>query len=128
MYSAQYYSENRSEMNAAASKKTGMVKVDIGRIKELCSQSKIKWSGHASERIQQRGITREDVINCIMNGEIIEEYPDDWLNPSCLIFGCSVNHKIIHVVVGLDDYIHIITAYFPSIEKFENDLKTRRGR
>jgi len=51
-------------------------KVDIKKIKELCSQSKIKWSGHASERIQQRGISREDVINCIMGGEIIEEYPE----------------------------------------------------
>ncbi|MFG6377538.1 MAG: DUF4258 domain-containing protein [Lachnospiraceae bacterium] len=102
--------------------------MDIEKIKELCSQSKIKWSGHAAERIQQRGISREDVINCIMGGEIIEEYPEYWLNPACLIFGYSVNNKIIHVVIGLDNYIHIVTAYFPNEEKFEPDMKTRKER
>ena len=98
----------------------------IEEIQKLCSQSKIKWSGHAAERIQQRGISREDVINCIMDGEIIEDYPDYWLNPACLIFGYSVNNKILHVVVGIDDYIHIVTAYFPDKTKFEADMKTRK--
>ncbi len=100
----------------------------IEEIQKLCSQSKIKWSGHAAERIQQRGISREDVINCIMDGEIIEDYPDYWLNPACLIFGYSVNNKILHVVVGIDDYIHIVTAYFPDKTKFEADMKTRKER
>ncbi len=102
--------------------------MQIEEIQRLCSQSKIKWSGHASERIQQRGISREDVINCIMHGEIIEDYPDYWLNPASLIFGYSVNGKIIHVVVGIDNYIHIVTAYYPDKTKFESDMKTRKGR
>lgn len=63
-----------------------------------------------------------------MDGEIIEEYPNYWLNPACLIFGYSTDNKIIHVVVGVDNYIHIITAYFPDTGKFESDLKTRKGR
>lgn len=100
--------------------------IEMNTIKELCNQSKIKWSGHASARIQQRGISREDVIHCILNGEIIEQYPDFWMNPACLIFGFSVNDKIMHVVVGMDEYLHIVTAYFPSAEKFEADMKTRK--
>jgi len=100
--------------------------VRIEDIQYLCRQSKIKWSGHASARIQQRGISREDVINCIATGEIIEEYPDHWLNPSCLIFGYTVNHRILHVVAGLDDFIHIVTAYFPDSSKFKPDMKTRK--
>ncbi|WP_205764240.1 DUF4258 domain-containing protein [Anaerovibrio slackiae] len=40
-----------------------------------------------ANRIQQLGILRIDVINCIMNGEIIEDYPTDYPHPSCLIFG-----------------------------------------
>ena len=102
--------------------------IDIEKIKELCRQSKIKWSGHASARIQQRGLTREDIIRYIMIGEIIEQYPDYWLNPACLVFGYSLNNKIIHVVIGLDDNIHIITAYFPSEDKFESDMKTRKEK
>lgn len=61
-----------------------------------------------------------------MGGEIIEQYPEYWLNPACLIFGYSINNKITHIVVGLDTYVHIVTAYFPTAEKFESDMKTRR--
>lgn len=61
-----------------------------------------------------------------MGGEIIEQYPEYWLNPACLIFGYSINNKIMHIVVGLDTYVHIVTAYFPTAEKFESDMKTRR--
>ena len=61
-----------------------------------------------------------------MSGEIIEQYPDFWLNPACLVFGYMVDNQILHVVVGIDDYVHIVTAYYPSKEKFESDMKTRR--
>ena len=64
---------------------------------------------------------------CVLEGEIIEDYPDDYPHPSCLIFGYTINDKIIHVVAGSDGkYIYIITASFPNTIKFEQDLKTRR--
>lgn len=97
-------------------------------IKLLSKQRKIKWSAHCLERMQERDISREDVKNCIENGEIIENYPEDFPHPSCLIFGYTVNNKVIHVVAGSDsEYIYIITAYFPNTIKFEDDLKTRKG-
>ena len=46
--------------------------------------------------------------------------------PAALVFGCKINGQIIHVVVGMDDFVHIVTAYYPNLEKFEADLKTRR--
>ena len=100
--------------------------MNLEAFKDLCRQGKIKWSGHAAARILQRGIRREDVINCIMCGEIIEEYPDFWIGPACLVFGYTVNNRIIHVVAGINDYVHIVTAYFPDLGKFESDMKTRR--
>ena len=103
--------------------------VYIQGIRNLIEQSKIKWSTHCLERMQERDISRSDVINCLLKGEIIEDYPDDFPHPSCLIFGYTVNNNVIDVVVGNDwEYIYIITAYFPSNTKFEDDLKTRRGR
>ena len=75
----------------------------------------------------ERDIQRDDVKNCIQNGEIIEDYPDDFPNPSCLIFGMTLANKILHVVAGSDGtYLYIITAYYPSADKFEPDMKTRR--
>ena len=80
-------------------------------------------------RLAERGITVKDVINCIANGEIIEQYENDKPFPSCLVLGMALNDKYIHVVVSSDgEFIHLITAYYPSIKNFENDLKTRKGR
>lgn len=100
----------------------------IKDIQYCCVQNKIKWSSHAATRIHQRGLTREDIIHCLIHGEIREEYPDYWLGPACLIFGHTINNHIIHVVVGLDEYLHIITAYYPNNTKFKPDMKTRKER
>ena len=103
--------------------------MDIIRLKELCKQSAIKWSAHCLERLQERDISRDDVKNCIMNGEIIEDYPTDYPPPSCLIYGYTLSGKVLHVVAGMDHTsVYIITAYFPSSEKFQEDLTTRRER
>ena len=104
-----------------------MKKIDIELIRKLCDSNKIKWTVHCLERIQERDITIDDVKNCILNGEIIENYPDDFPYPSALIFGLRKNKTVIHVVCGSDQiFLYIITAYIPNLLKFEQDMKTRR--
>ena len=101
--------------------------MDLNFIKKLYLDSQIKWSAHCLERMQERDISIEDVGKCIQSGEIIENYPDDFPNPSCLVFGYNISGKVIHVVVGTDQtYLYIITAYYPNTDKFMEDLKTRR--
>jgi hypothetical protein len=103
--------------------------MDIEELKALYTQGNIKWSTHCLERMQERDISREDVKNCIINGEIIEDYPDDFPHSSCLIFGRARDKKVVHVVVGSDgNCIYIITAYYPNTVKFKEDLKTRREK
>lgn len=88
---------------------------------------KIEWSTHCVERMQSRNITRNEVIYCLKNGEIIENYPDDYPYPSCLIYGVSVTNRIIHIVVGISETcLTIITVYEPNKIIFQDDLKTRR--
>lgn len=101
--------------------------MDIEVLKELVQDNKIKWSVHCLERMGERDISRADVKNCICSGEIIEDYPEDFPHPSCLVFGYTVNNKILHVVAGMDGReLYIITTYFPNSDKFESDMKTRR--
>ena len=102
--------------------------LDIEMIRGRCRDGAIRWSAHSAARMLQRDITREDVVNCILNGEIIERYPEYWLNPACLIFGSDVNGGILHVVVGIGEYVHIVTAYRPDDSTFMPDMKTRREK
>ena len=101
--------------------------MNIEELKAYINNGKIMWTTHCLQRMGERDIKRADVKNCIINGEIIEQYPDDFPNPSCLIFGVTLNNKILHVVAGCDNInLYIITAYYPTTDKFESDLKTRR--
>lgn len=76
----------------------------------------------------RRGIERIDVLNCLQNGEIIEDYPNSFPHPSCLMFGLNLQSEVIHVVVGIkDETLVVVTAYYPNTIKFESDLKTRRA-
>ena len=104
--------------------------MDIKHLQRLynASDSNIKWAKHCLERMQERDISINDVESCLQTGEIIEDYPDDFPHPSCLIFGHTKENKILHIVVGSDSSnLFFITAYFPNTDKFEKDLKTRRG-
>lgn len=103
--------------------------MDLKRYQTLCSESKILWTQHCLQKMQERDISRADVKNVIQNGIVIENYPDDFPNPSCLIFGHSIQGGILHIVAGCDNMnIYIITAYSPDTKKFEADLKTRKKR
>ncbi len=103
--------------------------ITIELLRELCDGRHIIYSVHSLERLQERDIFRKDVVNAIRSGEIIEQYPDDTPYPSCLVFGYSTRGKALHVVCAYDGrHINVITAYYPSLDKFETDLKTRKER
>lgn len=105
--------------------------MDIRQLRWLynASDSNSKWTKHCLEKMQERDICISDVESCLQTGEIIEDYPDDFPHPSCLIFGHTKQNKILHIVVGLHkNTLFFITAYFPNTDKFETDLKTRKGQ
>lgn len=105
--------------------------MDLKQLQRLydTSDSNIKWAKHCLERMQERDISISDVESCLRTGKIIEDYPDDFPYPSCLIFGQTKGNKILHIVVGSDNStLFFITAYFPNTDKFEKDLKTRKGQ
>jgi len=99
----------------------------IERIQSLCNDGAVIITGHAENRIKERGITYGDIVTAIANGVIIEKYPTDYPNPSVLIFGQDKRGNPLHIVVGIgSERLWVITAYQPSIDKWENDWKTRK--
>ena len=106
-----------------------MDEIDIAEIREMISAGLIIWTEHLALRLKERGIKRADVIECLENGEIIEQYPDDMPFQSCLILGMAASGNPIHVVCALDHCTSccIITAYSPSLDKWEPDNKTRKA-
>ncbi len=74
-----------------------------------------------------RMITTSEVREILLNGKIIEDYPDDPRGHSCLVLGFGKESRPIHVVCSpKEDYLAVITAYIPSKSEWEDDYKTRR--
>lgn len=101
--------------------------ITIEELQKINYPQNIILTEHARVRLAERRITIQDVIRCIDTGEIIKQYEDDTPFPSCLILGVSINNKYLHIVIGMNNnYIHLIAAYYPNLEQWESDLKTRK--
>ena len=101
--------------------------VDIKRIRTLCQDETIKATKHFTDRLNERDIEYDDVLSVIMNGEIVEEYPEAYPHPCTLILNFLTDSKPLHVVAGTDgNYLWLITAYYPTLDKWESDYKTRK--
>lgn len=97
----------------------------LQELRSLCEAGKITWTRHALTRMLQRDITREEVKAAVMQGRIIEEYPQDYPYPSCLLL--HVREKPLHVVCGAGDgQLWIITVYRPDPSQWEEDFATRK--
>ena len=104
-----------------------MEKLSIEKIKELIKKEKIRWTNHVMVRLLQRKINQSDVESALLNGEIIEEYENDYPYPSCLVYGITIDSKTLHIVCGSNGIeLWIITAYYPDNIEWEEDLKTRK--
>lgn len=100
--------------------------LNINDIKLACTDDTIIITDHARERMKERNIRYDDIIASIMCGEIIEQYESDKPYPSCLILGYS-DRIPFHIVLSLDaGIIWIITAYIPTLAKWDSGFKTRK--
>ena len=83
---------------------------------------------HAVQRMFERNISLDDVLQILKRGEVIERYPDDKPFPSRLILG-RVGTRALHVVAADDvgtDRIIVVTVYEPESSKWEGDFKRRK--
>jgi hypothetical protein len=102
---------------------------DTNKIRQFIRQRKIIWRRHALERMLERGLSRNMVLDVASNGEVIEDYSADRPNPTALLLGWDKKRPI-HVVLSIepdpDGEVAVITAYEPSLDIFESDYRTRR--
>lgn len=83
---------------------------------------------HALQQMVLRHISRDDVVEIISSGELIESYPDDVPYPSYLMMGL-VKKRTLHVVISYAPYpdvIYIITAYEPDSMRWEENYRRRQ--
>ena len=101
--------------------------INIEELKLLCTVENIAVTKHAKNRLAERKISINDIVNIIKQGRIIKQYEDDKPLPSCLILGPDAHGKMCHAVISHDDdYIYLITSYYPDENLWEDDLTTKK--
>lgn len=86
---------------------------------------------HATIVRIERGITIAEIEQALLNGEIIERYPDAQPYPSCLVLGWLASGDPLHIVCSRGDVepaLRIVTLYEPEDALWESDYKTRKVR
>lgn len=87
------------------------------------------FSVHAVQKMAVRGISADEVIAAVEQGEVIEAYPDDTPHPSRLILGAAQGRPL-HMVAATTperDTI-IITVYGPDPLRWDPGLRKRLDR
>ena len=91
-------------------------------------RKEVFFSGHAVQRMFERGVSAKDVLSIVDSGEVIANYIDDYPLPSCLILG-AVGNRPLHVVLAIDagdNRCFVITAYYPDPALWNADFRSRR--
>lgn len=104
--------------------------MDVDKLRDAIESGRFEWRKHTLERLAERKIKQEEVLQAILGGEELEGYPQDYPFPSALFFR-KVAGLPLHVVAAFDEANHwayIVTAYIADVEHFEDDFKTRRKR
>lgn len=102
--------------------------LNLDWIKEKIASGNYEYSSHAEEERETEKISIESVEYSILNGEILESYPDDPRGESCLILGYTKEGYAIHIVCGKtpSGKLRIITVYIPAWPKWIDERTRRR--
>jgi hypothetical protein len=87
--------------------------------KEAVHKQQVKISLHAAEEALTEGITRAEIEAALLGAQVLEDYPDWWLGPSCLVYGQAQTGRDLHIVVSYSELpVTIITVYEPRPPKW----------
>ena len=85
---------------------------------------------HADEEAQADHFSFDEIFTSVLQGEIIENYPDDKPYPSCLIYGKTFSREPVHSVWAYHQetrWAVLITLYRPDPARWL-DWRTRRPK
>jgi hypothetical protein len=104
--------------------------VNIETIREQIRAGNYLIKSHAVQHALKEGFERKHMVEAILEGRIIEEYPDDQRAPICGRASISNVSLYLHVVCEYADpmYTEFVTAYIPDVSEWEWPPFRRRRR
>ncbi len=95
--------------------------MDIAHIIEAIRAGRVRITDHADEEAHYDQLTFDEISSSVLDGEIIEHYPEDQPYPSCLIYGSTFRRDPVHTVWAYSEQTHwaaLITVYRPDPDRW----------
>jgi hypothetical protein len=105
--------------------------VDIEIIRERVRKGNYLIKSHAVRHALKEGFERTHMVEAILEGTVIEEYPDDQRVLICGKTSLAKTTDIyLHVVCEYADttYVELVTAYIPDEQEWQQPPLKRRKR
>ena len=102
--------------------------VKISEIIEAIRAKRVRITDHADEEASEDKLKYEEIYNSVLQGEIIESYPEDKPYPSCLVLGMNFRGEPVPSVWahnGETLWAVLIAVYRPDPERWTNWRKRR---
>jgi hypothetical protein len=101
--------------------------VILARIRELAAAELVRVTQHAQVEMDADEVTLDEVLDVIVAGQILENYPEHRRGPCCLLCGRSFRGRFLHIVcTTADPLLTIITVYEPALPKWISPVQRRR--
>ena len=103
--------------------------VNLETIRQRVREGHYLIKSHAIVHALKEGFERKHMVEAILSGTIIEDYPDDKRALLCGRTTLSPNVEIyLHVVCEYADplYVELVTAYIPDEQEWESPPLRRR--
>lgn len=102
--------------------------MNINNLINAIRNSRVRITNHADEEAADDNLSFEEIYFSVIHGNIIENYPDDFPYPSCLVLGKTFSGDPIHSVWAYNpsnEWAVLVTAYRPDPSRWV-DWKERR--
>jgi hypothetical protein len=102
--------------------------MEINQIQQAISVANFRITDHAHEEMVADALALDEVLQSVLTGEVIEDYPTDYPLPSCLILGFLDQVDPVHSAWAYNSQTKravLITVYRPDPNRWVN-WRTRK--